>query len=76
MIAYNDEVYLMERIYRENKNLKGLQHLVVWFKKITKDEYERFHCVVYSNLRPDTKDQLFKLPHKTSKTLKAPDIRT
>ena len=66
----------MERIYRENQIFKGFQHLLVWFKKITKGEYERFYCVVYSNLRPDTKGQSFKLPHTTSIALTALYIRT
>ena len=29
----NDEVYLIKRIYSENKNSKGLRHLVVQVKR-------------------------------------------
>ena len=71
MTVPNDEVELIERFYRENKNFKGLRHLVVRVRKMTKDEYEIFYCVVYSNLEPDTEDQLLKLLHENSKTLTA-----
>ena len=76
MIFPNNKVYLIKRIYRENKNFKSLQYLVVRVKKITIDEYERFYCVVHCNLGPETKDQPLKLPHRNSKTLTAPYIRT
>ena len=71
-----DEVYLIERLYRENKNFKGLRHLMVWVEKIIEDKYGRFYCAVYSNLGPDTEDQPLKFPHENSKTLAAHYIRT
>lgn len=41
-----NKIYLINCIYRENKTFKGMQNLVVQGKKVTKDEHERFYCVV------------------------------
>ena len=75
MTVPNDRVYLIEHIYKENKHFKSLQHLVVRVKKITKDEYERFYCALYSNLDQTPKINR-RLLHGNAKTLTVPYIRT
>ena len=72
-VTFQSETTISAVIYREN--FKGLRYLEVRAKKITEDEYERFYCVVYSNLGPDTEYPPLKLPDGNSKTLTAPYIQ-
>lgn len=70
-----DEVYLLERTYRDNKNFKGLRHLVVRAKNTIK--HERFCCVIYSRSAETIEDDTVLLPHGNSKkNLSSSYIRT
>lgn len=70
------KVYVIERYYRKNKSIKGLRHMVVRVKNVTKVEYEDFFCVIYSYDENSRQESFQIMPHGNSKSSNHPYIRT
>lgn len=72
-----NEVYLLERIYRDSKSFNGLKHIVARVKQVDKEDYEKYSLVIYSrNFTPAEHDHNDILPHGNAKKTTLPYIRT
>lgn len=73
-----ENVYLLERYYRQNKSIPNLRRIIVRVKRVTNVLFEPYICVVF-NLNGDAKDvsEVKLLEHGNSKhSGKRPYIRT
>ena len=64
------EVYTVERRYRRNKSIAGLEHLIVRVKCEGTQQYDDCMCVVYTLSTDNGKEDaegVKILPHKNSK---------
>ena len=48
VVVLENEVYFLERYYRESKNIPGLKRMVIRAKWISTQSYEKHWCIVYS----------------------------
>ena len=75
VIAPANEVYKVERIYRDSKSFNGLKHMVVRAKRVDKSEYEKHCVVVYSMTKASGEDEQLQ-PHGNAKKTNSAYIRT
>ena len=47
VVVSENEVYFLERYYRESKSVPGLKRMVVRAKSISTQSYEKHSCIVY-----------------------------
>jgi len=75
VIAPENEVYIIERIYRDSKSFNGLKHMVVRVKRVDRNEYEKHCLVVYSMTKGNDGEEQLK-PHGNAKKTNSAYIRT
>lgn len=72
-----DEVYELERYYRDSKNFEGLRQMVAKLKCAGKRDYEDYTCVVFSRTSIGTvNEEENMLPHGNAIHTGHPYIRT
>ena len=72
-----NDVYLIERYYRQNQSIPLLTQMIVRIKAIKTGLYENYCCVVYTNLEDEQSAEVESLlPHGNAKSFAQPYIRT
>ena len=72
-----ENIYVLERYYRQCKSFPGLKRMVVRIKKMSSQMYESHCCVIHSLQASNAEEEVVILSHGNStKLIDRPYIRT